>query len=159
MGLLILPSSSSDLAALKEALESCRAFNLEEIAVALEILDSAIAGGPDGDYASFTAHQNHHPAGYICVGQTPLTESTWHLYWLVVHPHFQRQGLATALLSHAEAFVRSRLGRRLILETSGRPDYQGSRRFYQNAGYTHVAQIPDYYRDGDDGVIMYKQLS
>jgi ribosomal protein S18 acetylase RimI-like enzyme len=49
-------------------------------------------------------------------------------------------------------------GERLVLETSGRPDYERSRRFYERAGFTVQGRIPDFYKPGDDCLIYCKIL-
>jgi ribosomal protein S18 acetylase RimI-like enzyme len=96
--------------------------------------------------------------GYVCLGRTPLTVSTWHLYWICVHPAAQGRGVGRALQSHAEGFVRAEGGERLVLETSGRTDYGRARGFYRRAGYQEVGRIKDFYRRGDDCVLFCKPL-
>ena len=44
------------------------------------------------------------------------------------------------------------------LETSGRPDYEATRRFYRAAGFTEAGRVPDFYKPGDDCVVYYKAL-
>ena len=75
----------------------------------------------------FTAEVDGRFAGYVCVGPTPLTHSTWHLYWICVHPRAQGRGVGRALQAHAEAFVRSRGGERIVLETSASAAYARAR--------------------------------
>src|SRR5262245_61656712 len=97
--------------------------------------------------------------GYVCVGKTLLTRATWHLYWICVHPAAQGKGVGQALQTRAEAFVCSRGGERLVLETSGTSRYARARDFYENAGYTVVGRIPDFYRTDDDCVLYCKALA
>ncbi len=150
---------AGDRDAVYEALVACGAFTEEEVRVALEVLDAGLAGGLTGDYPHFAAEVEGRVRGYVCVGKTPLTASTWHLYWLCVHPAVRGTGVGRALQAHAEAFIRSRGGERLVLETSGRPDYARARRFYQQAGYAEVGRIPDFYKPGDDCVVFCKLLA
>jgi ribosomal protein S18 acetylase RimI-like enzyme len=110
-------------------------------------------------YSVVVAELQAEVAGYACLGPTPLTESTWHLYWLCVHPSVQGQGVGQALQTHAEELVRARGGARLVVETSGRPDYERARRFYERAGYRLAGRIPNYYRLGDDCLFYCKPLS
>jgi len=118
-----------DRAAVREALVACGAFTDEEVRVALEVLDAGLTGGPDGDYPMFAAEVDGRFAGYVCVGQTPLTHSTWHLYWICVHPGLQGRGVGRALQAHSEAFVQSRGGERIVLETSATASYARARAF------------------------------
>jgi ribosomal protein S18 acetylase RimI-like enzyme len=151
MGFVIRELVPEDRPAIEEALTACAAFNEEEIRVALELFDS-------GDYSFFGAELGGDVEGYVCLGQAPLTQSTWYVYWICVHPKAQGQGVGRALQGKSEEFVRSRSGRRLVVETSGRADYHKARRFYETAGYERVGLIPDFYRPGDDCVIYAKVL-
>ena len=156
---IIRPLASGDRAAIHTMLQTCGAFNDEEVRVALDVLDAGLAGGLDGDYPLFAAELDGAVCGYVCVGKTPLTRGTWHEYWICVDPDFQRCGVGGKLQAHAEAFVRSRGGARLVLETSGRADYQRTRRFYRSAGYHPVGRIRDFYQPGDDCVVFCKELA
>ncbi len=156
--MIIRELRAEDRGAVHAALRACGAFTEEEIQVALEVLNAGLATGSNGDYSLFGAEIEATVRGYVCVGKTPLTSGTWHLYWICVHPDAQGVGVGQALQAHAEAFVRSRGGERLVLETSGRADYARARRFYRNAGYAEVGRIPDFYRPGDDCVVYCKVL-
>ena len=149
----------ADRTAIHEILVTCGAFTEEEVRVALDVLADGLAGGLDGDYPLFAAELDGCVRGYVCVGKTPLTRGTWHEYWIGVHPAAQRHGIGQALQSHVEAFVRSRGGERLVLETSGRPAYVRTRRFYRKAGYARVGRIRDFYQPGDDCIVFSKELT
>jgi ribosomal protein S18 acetylase RimI-like enzyme len=97
--------------------------------------------------------------GYYCLGPTPATRGTFDLYWIAVAPSQQGRGVGRELNRHAENLVRSMGGRLIIAETSSRPDYSGTRRFYVKAGYKEVATIQDYYKVGDDLVVYGKYLT
>ena len=159
MGLLIRPLQMGDTAAVREILIACDVFTAEEVDVASQLMMESLASGLDGDYPLFVAEATGLVCGYVCVGKTPLTVSTWHLYWLCVHPAKQRLGIGRALQEYAESFVRSRGGERLALETSSRPDYERTRLFYRRAGYMQVGSIPDFYKRGDDCVMFCKALN
>jgi ribosomal protein S18 acetylase RimI-like enzyme len=158
MGVRIRQLVAEDRPAIREMLEACGAFSEEEVQVALEVLDAGVAGGLDGDYPLFAAEVEGAARGYVCIGMTPLTRGTWHLYWICVHPSVGAQGVGRKLQAHAEDFVRSRGGERLVLETSGRADYARARRFYERAGYRVVGRITDFYKPGDDCVFYCKSL-
>lgn len=150
---------ASDREAAREALTACGVFSAEEIGVALDLLDEGLAGELDDSYSFLAAELEGKVRGYVCIGRTPLTVSTWHLYWIVVHPSAQRGGVGRALQTRTEDFIRARGGERLVLETSGRADYERARQFYLSAGYEEAGRIRDYYKQGDDCVLFCKRLT
>jgi ribosomal protein S18 acetylase RimI-like enzyme len=107
----------------------------------------------------FTAELEGVVRGYCCIGKTPLTLTTWYLYWLCVDAGYQGRGIGRALQSSAEAFIRARAGRRIVLETSSRPEYARPRRFYLRAGYREIGRIPDFFQPGDDCIILCNTLA
>ena len=149
----------ADREAVCQLLRESPAFSSEEVRVAIEVLDAGLAGGPEGDYPLFGAEADGRICGYVCIGRTPMTRSTWHLYWICVHPNAQHHGIGQALQAQIEQFIRARGGERMVLETSGRPDYEPSRRFYLQAGYRAGGRIRDYYKPGDDCVFYCKVLA
>ena len=160
MGALIIRElRAGDHHAIREMLRACEAFTEEEVRVALEVLDEGLKGGIDGDYPLFAAEQRGGVLGYVCVGKTPLTHGTWHEYWICVHPAAQHRGIGRKLQAHAEKFVRSRGGERLVLETSSRRTYARTRSFYRRCGYRVVGRIRDFYRPGDGCVVFCKELA
>jgi ribosomal protein S18 acetylase RimI-like enzyme len=157
MGLIIREMTSADRPAIERMLAECGAFSAEECKVALELVDDWLGSG-DAFYLHFAALLGETPAGYVCIGRTPMTQSTWHLYWICVSPAFQRRGVARRLHEFAEEFIRSRAGKRVVVETSGRTDNSGSREFYRAIGYRVAGEIPDYYRPGDSCLFYWKEL-
>lgn len=157
MGIVVRPARADDRPAVADALGSCAAFNAEEVTVALELFDEGIAV-PDS-YTLLSAEVDACVQGYVCLGQAPLTQSTWYLYWVCVHRAAQGHGVGRALQRASEEAVRKRHGARLVLETSARPDYHRARRFYASAGYQRAGLIQDFYKPGDDCLILVKTLT
>jgi ribosomal protein S18 acetylase RimI-like enzyme len=87
-----------------------------------------------------------------------MTDGTWNLYLLAVHPDHQGQGRGAALVRHVEQDLREAGARVLLIETSGVPDFAGQRAFYTGLGYHEEARIRDFYEPGDDKVIYWKIL-
>jgi ribosomal protein S18 acetylase RimI-like enzyme len=145
---------AADVPAVRAALVDCGAFNEEEIRVAMEMVES----GLQGDYLLPAIEVDGELRGYACVGRAPLTLTAWYIYWICVHPSAQGTGVGRRLQSHIELLVQKAGGTRLVLETSGRPDYERARRFYRLAGFTEAGRIPDFYKPGDDCVVYFKVL-
>jgi GNAT superfamily N-acetyltransferase len=133
-------------------------FREDEIAVALEVLDEAVGGGPGNTYSLLGAEVEGRLAGWICWGPTPCTLGTYDLYWMAVDPRLQGTGVGTALLEEMERRIAG-LARLIIIETTGRQDYAATRQFYQARGYRPVSTIPDFYAPGDDQVVFVKSVS
>ncbi len=97
-------------------------------------------------------------AGYVCFGPTPMTEGTWDLYWIATHPSLRGHGVATALVEAMERQLREAGARLVRVETSHQDDYGAAHRFYVRHQYPEVARLVDFYKPGDDLVIMMKRL-
>ncbi|HEU4647558.1 MAG TPA: N-acetyltransferase [Gemmatimonadales bacterium] len=136
-------------------------FHPEEVPVALEVFDGAVAGSPD--YIALGAEVDGGSAGamlagWICWGPTPCTRGTFDLYWMAVDPALHGAGVGTALLTAMEERLRG-VARLIVVETAGRDDYAPTRGFYEARGYQPTARIPDFYAPGDDLVVYTKALA
>jgi ribosomal protein S18 acetylase RimI-like enzyme len=140
---------------LREILDATAVFRPDEVQVALELFDDAISG----DYEFLGGFDQDDLVAYACFGATPGTDRTFDLYWIAVHPNAQRHGGGSRLLAAVEQQLRDRGVRLLVVETSSRPEYDATRRFYLARGYQEVARMRDYYALGDDRVIYTKALS
>jgi ribosomal protein S18 acetylase RimI-like enzyme len=159
-GTLTLPSlrnlTAADRGRIEEISRAVGIFHPDEILVALEVFDGAMAGSPD--YLALGAEHERRLAGWICWGPTPCTLGTYDLYWMAVDPVLQGGGVGTALL-HAMERRLAGLARLIVVETAGRSDYAPTRAFYQARGYRVASRIPDFYAPGDDQVVYVKSLT
>jgi D-alanine-D-alanine ligase len=133
-------------------------FRDDEVGVALEVFDEAVSGRPDNTYSLLGATVDGRLAGWICWGPTPCTLGTYDLYWMAVDPELQGSGIGTALVQEMERRLAG-VARLIVVETAGRPDYAGTRAFYQARGYSPVSTIPGFYAPGDDQVVFVKDVS
>ena len=151
----LTPPDRGDLVRL---LSESGTFNDEEIRVALEVIDDAIAD-PGKDYHVLVAEDGRgRVMSYVCFGPTPMTESAYDLYWIATHPDARGQGLASRLLRTMEAELTASRSCTVRIETSQLESYGAARLFYERAGYAEVGRIPDFYKPGDDLVIFAKRL-
>lgn len=146
-----------DRDALVAALDSDDTFTREEIAVALELIDDALEN-VRSDYWIRVVEIEGTLAGYVCFGPTPMTRSTYDLYWVVVHTAHRGHGLATALVRAMEAELVEEGATAIRVETSQSDGYGAARRLYERLGYPEAARFPDFYRPGDDLIVYYKKL-
>jgi ribosomal protein S18 acetylase RimI-like enzyme len=132
-------------------------FTTEETSVALELIDAALAE-PGGEYRVLVADLDGELAGYVCYGPTPMTEGTWDMYWIVTRPSCRGRGVARGLVENMESELRD-IGARLVrVETSHLDNYASAHAFYARLAYPVVAQLADFYRPGEDLLVMMKRL-
>lgn len=150
---------AADRGSLRDIVERTNVFRPDEVDVAVELMDVAIEDPAQTDYILFTAvDDNGTVTGYYCVGKTPMTVSTWDLYWIAVDPELHGQGIGSELLKHCERRVADDGGTLIMVETSSQPKYEPTRTFYLRHGYHEAARIGGYYARGDDLVIYTKSL-
>jgi ribosomal protein S18 acetylase RimI-like enzyme len=148
---------AQDLDAVRDILVKSAVFSTEEIMVALEVIEIYLEDPEQQDYDLFAAVDDRERiVGYLCIGPTPISDGTFDLYWIVVHPDSHGKGIGRQLLLFAESLVKSRHGRLMVAETSSLPRYEKARRFYEANHYNVLARIKEYYNVGDDLVIYGK---
>lgn len=147
-----------DIRRVAQLVEATGLFRPQEVDIAVEVFGDA-ARQPGADYHAIGAFDDEEElVGFVCYGPAPGTEGTWDLYWIVVDPRAQRQGIGTRLSDACEAAVRRAGGRMMVIETSSRPDYAATRGFYSARGYRRAARVADYYAPGDDLLVYTKAL-
>ena len=146
---------------LAELLVATGAFHADEVEVALSLFDLSHAPGGEGDdgYEFLGAFDDDRLVGYACFGATPATEGTYDLYWLAVDPSAQGRGVGRALVRAVEATLAARGARLLLVETSSRADYAGTRQFYARSGYHEAARVRDFYAPADDRIVLTTRLT
>jgi ribosomal protein S18 acetylase RimI-like enzyme len=150
---------ASDLAAVDELLRSTGFFRDEEVSIAVELVDETLVkGGASGYTFLFADRPDGSLAGYSCYGRVPLTESSFDLYWIGVDPVEQRRGLGRWLLAESERRIAAEGGTQVWVETSGRPQYQPTRAFYERLGYRVAGRFTDFYAPGDDKVVYVRTV-
>jgi ribosomal protein S18 acetylase RimI-like enzyme len=121
-----------------------------------EMLATALAGETEAFW--LTCHIDGSPVGFCYTVPEKLTDGTWNMLALAVHPDLQGSGLGTALVQAAEQRLRS-LGQRILLvDTSSSDAFTLTRKFYARNGYEEEARIRDFWSAGDHKVIFRKAL-
>lgn len=133
-------------------------FKASEINVAEEVIDCYLRDPIKSGYHVLVAEIDATITGYICYGPTPLTESTWDIYWEVVEREMQGRGIGSALMEYTEEKIVRDGGKLVIIETSSTPAYEKTRRFHLKNGYTVICRISDFYAPMDDKLIFQKRL-
>jgi ribosomal protein S18 acetylase RimI-like enzyme len=151
--------TSRDREAVEALTRRSDSFRPEEIAVAMDVFDSALGIGKkaDPDYELTGVDVDGILAGWACWGPTPCTIGTFDLYWIVVDRTLHGKGIGTALMDEMERRVAGR-ARLIVIETAGKADYAGTRVFYERRGYRIASTVADYYAEGDDLVVFVKHV-
>lgn len=131
-------------------------FRSDEIDIARELVEERLARGAASGYHFALLDVETELAAYACFGPVPCTVNRFDLYWIAVHPCFQRCGLGRRVLLAAEQQIGQMGGKRIYVETSSRPLYLPTRSFYLACNYVLTAIVPDFYDDGDDKHIYLK---
>jgi ribosomal protein S18 acetylase RimI-like enzyme len=159
---LIRPLVAADRSGVFRILENAGNFTPEEVGTALELIDEWLELGEHSGYLTYVlesqAEDGSEMLGYVCFGPTPLTESTYDLYWIAVDKSKHRGGVGKRLLKFAEEEIARRGGQMLLVETSSQEAYGGTIQFYEKTGYELVGKIKEYYKPGDDKMIFMKKL-
>lgn len=155
---VVRPFCAGDTPALVEILAACAMFRPDEIDVGREILDEASAAGPGGHYQVLVAERAGAPVGWSCHGRIPLTDASYDLYWIAVHPSCQGRGLGRRLLDVVEKSLRAQGARWLLAETSDLPSYDATQAFYRRTGFSTASHLADFYRGGDGRIVFAKRL-
>lgn len=125
---------------------------------ALELIDAA-AQPNNPDYNVLVAVRDARAVGYVCYGPTPMTSGTYDLYWIASDPAVRGQGIGAALVSAMEGDLRRRKGRLIRVETSALEAYGPTRGFYAAMQYKEESRFRDFYKPGEDLIVLAKRVS
>ena len=149
--------TAMDKPQLMALLKATPEFIPDEILVAEEVIDTYL-DSPGRDFQIVVAEISARIVGYACFGLTPLTLTTWDIYWMAVALDKRGVGIGAALLKSAEDEIQKAGGRLALIETSSKPNYLNTRRFYRKKGYKRVSRIRDFYAPGDHRLTFEKRF-
>jgi len=150
--------SKDDVAGIRDILTSSGFFYHEEIEIGVELALDGLDNGSESSYSFILADAGNKLAGYTCFGEIPCTFGSFDLYWIAVHPDFQRFGIGRELLRRSEHAALEMGCRRIYIETSSRELYRPTQTFYLHCGYVQEAVLEDYYAENDGKIIYVKKL-
>jgi ribosomal protein S18 acetylase RimI-like enzyme len=139
--------------------ESTGFFRADETRVAVELVEEKLRDGEKSSYRFLFAECGGQTLGYACFGEIPCTIGSYDLYWIVVDPNRQGEGVGRNLMEKTEAEVAVRGGRRIYVETSSTARYLPTRCFYERCGYSVAARLTDFYAPGDSKLIYVKAVA
>ena len=134
------------------------AFKDSELEVLEGVLDDYIHFPSEG-YIILEENLGDKTAGFIIFGRAPLTAFVWDIYWLAVAKELQGNGFGKRLLMKVESYILQTNDRAIIrVETSSQKMFAHAHGLYIKQGFSEVARIRDFYSDGDDNIILCKDL-
>lgn len=149
----------SDRMTVRKIVEATGYFSGDETDVAVELVEEYLTKGGESGYHFLFAEADGAVIGYACYGPVPATLYSFDIYWMAVCPDFQGRGLGRKLLATCESQIREKGGRRIYMDTSGRAQYEPTRRLYLARGYLQAANLPDYYAPGDAKITYVKVIA
>ena len=147
-----------DLDRVKEIVNSTSFFHDYEIDVAVELVQENLAKGNESGYHFLFAELEGKTVAYSCFGLIPCTESSFDLYWIVVHNNYRGLGIGKKLLALTEQAITKMGGTAVYAETSSQQKYAPTRSFYLQNSYIQEAMLKDFYKKEDDKLIYSKVL-
>jgi ribosomal protein S18 acetylase RimI-like enzyme len=118
----------------------------------------AFLSGGDSPDIWLTCEAGGQVAGFCYAVPEKLTDGTWNMLAIAVHPSRQGTGAGSAIVRHLEAALLARGQRVIIADTSGTPEFERTRGFYRKNGYREEARIRDFWAEGNDKVVFWKRL-
>lgn len=143
-----------DMARVKDVIDACGLFP----SVLLEGMTAKYFTGETPMERWLTCDDNG-PVAIAYYAPERMTQGTWNLLLIAVHPLFQGRGIGRAIMERVERELTTSGQRVLLVETSGLPDFENTRAFYKKLGYDKEATIREFYQAGEDKVIFRKALS
>jgi len=153
---MLRPTVPADTPDLLRIAEQTKVFKPHELVALREVLDDYHT--EPFDHLARTYEHEGRIAGFIYYAPAAMTDRAWYLYWIFVDKTLQARGVGSKLLQAVERDIRDRNGRLLLIETSGLPHYEPTRKFYLKHGCVLDAVVHDYYEDGDDMNVFRKRL-
>lgn len=154
----------NDEATVRRIVQSSGFFSRQELEIAVELVrEHRTRGEASGYQFLFVEPKDSRPenplsCAYCCYGEIACTVGSYDLYWIAVDHEYRSLGIGRWLLGEVEAKIKSKKGRQLYIETSGRPQYEPTRRFYLSCGFAQLASFPGFYGPGDAKEVYWKKL-
>lgn len=95
-------------------------------------------------------------SGYFRDSKEP--KGIYWLAWTYVLPSYRHYGVGHEFIKAIERELRAKGARKIYLNTSSHGIYKGAIRFYLDRGFKWEGYLRDYYRKGEDQIILGKTV-
>lgn len=150
---------ATDIQTVDSIVRSTGFFYESEIEIARELVEERLAKGERSGYYFWFIQAGAETVGYACYGPIGCSLISFDLYWIAVRDDLRHKGFGRQLLKQSEESVAQQNGKRIYIETSSKPNYQLTVDFYLRNGYAKVAELVDFYAEGDNKIILVKVLA
>ena len=145
----------SDLDALKAVIDTNGLFPSS----LLENMMIDFFSNPSTEDIWLTKEINTIPIAVAYCAPERMTNGTYNLYLIAVHKEYQGKGIGGEIMDYVEKILVANGKRLLLVETSGLPEFELTRKFYDKCNYKRQALIRDFYNEGEDKVVFWKKLT
>ncbi len=151
--------TTADIESIREVIVSTGFFYDHEIDVAVELVEERLDKGLDeSGYYFLFADTDGKTVAYACYGTIACTVGSYDLYWIATHNDYRGKGIGKDLLRQVENDIKRMGGRAIYIETSARPKYEPTQKFYDSCGYLREALLKDFYAENDHKIIFSKKV-
>lgn len=155
---MIRPTTPDDMASILALAVASGLFPPDATEEIADLLASSLRGDLGPDHVWVTDDDDG-PVGVAYFAPERMTEGTWNLSMIAVHPERQRRGRGTALVRQVEESLTARGARLLLVETSGLASFERTQAFYRKCGFEEEARIREFYKSGEDKIVFRKALA
>ncbi|MFA5480703.1 MAG: GNAT family N-acetyltransferase [Candidatus Muiribacteriota bacterium] len=149
----------SDIEKVYSIVKSTGFFREDEILIARELAEEAFSKGQKiSGYNFIFAEIDGEVAGYTCYGEIPCTIGSYDLYWIAVDNSRRGSGIGKLLMEKTEYEIKKINGRMIYIETSNKPLYEPTKKFYLSCNYKIEVILKDFYAPQDDKIIYSKKI-
>lgn len=151
---MIRPTTPDDTAALLALANAAIGFSPDELNELSQTLTDYFDGSSD---AFWLVDDDNGPVAAAYCAPERMTNGTWNLLFIAVHPEHQGQGRGTAMVQYVEETLTVKGAHLLLVETLA--SFEQTRAFYRRCGYEEEARIRNFYEVGADKIIYVKALA
>ncbi len=127
--------------------------------VVISLLDEYFNVNKDVRHRAFIDFEGDQAVGFSYVYPDKASPRVWVIATLVVPNDTPEADYWKRMVIFLENYLKENNQRMLLTELSGLPKYEVERNFYQWAGFEEEARIRDFYKAGNDKVILRKVVA
>lgn len=155
-------ASPHDLEPIKAIAVATELFTAGEVVVFDDMFASSLDGGLEDHSWLVLEDEAGEVGGAAYYAPEPFSDRVWNVYFLGIRPDQQGTGGGRALVTAVEgslAAMGCESAQVLLVETSGLPSFEPTRRFYRGLGFDEEARIRQFYGPDDDKIVYWKSIS